>query len=74
MDENGERSVVAFKFGDDVVKLAVYYFSRLPLVEKKSRCNRACSGFYGIILLLASTITTLVQILLMNYQWQSVSD
>jgi len=60
MDENGERSVVAFKFGDDIVKLAVYYFSRLPLVENKSRCNSICSRFYGIIILLVATLTTLV--------------
>jgi hypothetical protein len=60
MDEHGERSVVAFKFGDDIVKLTVYYFSRLPLVENKSRCNSLCARFYGIILLMVASATTLV--------------
>ena len=70
MNENGERTIVAFRFSpphEDIVKVSVFYFSRMPLVEKRGRCNRMCSGFYGVILLAVATATTFVQCLLMNY-------
>jgi hypothetical protein len=64
--------LVGFKFGDDIVKVSVYYFSQLPLVENKKGCNQACSKFYGIILLLVSLMTLVVQFQLIHVQWESV--
>lgn len=58
MEEKKELN--AFKFGDDIVKLSIYYFSRLPIVENKSRCNRVCARFYGVIIILVATLTTVV--------------
>ena len=51
------NKLVATKFEDDIVKLSVYYFSRLPIVEKKSWGNRYFARFYGIILVVASAAT-----------------
>ena len=31
------NKLVAIKFEDDIVKLSVYYFSRLPVIENKSK-------------------------------------
>ena len=41
----------------DIVKLAIYYFSHLPVVKNKSKCNKRCSEAYGVILLLVASMT-----------------
>ena len=78
MNENGVRTVTAFRLGnehrEDIIYTSVFYFSRMPMVENKGKCNRTCSKFYGVILLVAATVTTFVQLLLMNYQWKSVME
>jgi hypothetical protein len=49
--------LVKVNFENDIVKLSIYYFSRLPLIENKSRENKLCARFYGVILIIASAAT-----------------
>ena len=67
-------SILAMRLGDDIVKVSIYYFSRLPLTENKTKFNQCFSRFFGCILLLISTLTIAVQIICVYYQWQSVLD
>jgi hypothetical protein len=41
----------------DIVKVSIYYFSRLPLIENKSKTNKRCSGFLGVVYLIVSILT-----------------
>ena len=51
------NKLVAIKFEDDIVKLSVYYFSRLPVIENKSKGNKVCARFYGVILIVVASVT-----------------
>ena len=59
------NKLVAFNLEKDIVKLSIYYFSKLPLIEKKSRCNRLFAKFYGVILIIVSATTIYAQLRIM---------
>ena len=67
-------NIAAIKLGDDIVKVSIYFFSRLPLTENKTKFNRCFSRFFGCVLLLVSMLTISIQIICVYYQWQSVLD
>ena len=60
------NKLVAINFQTDIVKLSIYYFSRLPIIENKSKGNKVCARFYGIILILASAATIYAQLTIMK--------
>ena len=51
------NKLVAFNFEVDIVKLAVYYFARLPVIENKSKGNKRFARFYGIALIVVACAT-----------------
>lgn len=53
-DKNIPKEVLGFQFDDSVTKAAIFYFSRLPTIEKKTKFNKACARFYGLTLILFS--------------------
>jgi len=67
-------NICGITLGDDIVKVSIYYFSRLPLTENKTKFNRCFSRFYGVVLLLASILAVGIQFTCLYYQWQSVLD
>ena len=34
------KEVLGFTFDNSVTKAAIFYFSKLPFIEKKTRCNK----------------------------------
>ena len=62
----------AFKFTDDLVKIAIYYFSKLPAVEQNTTCNRLFGKLFGVVLILESYLIVGLQFLLMKYQWNAL--
>jgi hypothetical protein len=60
----------ASKFDDDIVNLAIFYFSRLPDIETKPYGGRfvrkSCGRIYGVILLIASGLTIYEQLILIQ--------
>ena len=60
------NKLVASKFNDDIVNLAIYYFSFLPVIETRpyggQPCRKYLGRFYGLVLLIVSALTIFMQI------------
>lgn len=67
-------NLVGLCLSDDIVKVSIYYFSRLPMTQSKTKFNRCFGPFYGVILILASILAVGIQFTCLYYQWQSVLD
>jgi len=68
------KEVLGFAFDNSVTKAAIFYFSKLPFIEKKTRINKMCARFYGMMLVFCSVVIVTLQLFLMQYQWTRIMD